>query len=148
MEQPVGNIHLFDRCLNDGGYRRERKRAIFSHGCLSAKRMNARNDSLLLVDHVGDAVREHSVGRGEHVKRLSKQHDLSVRDCAVTKKALMDEAAGDAGLLVDRVFAEGLIRCVDVDLDVDKLESGIHFLVQKSEKGSDILGAFVASLDT
>ncbi len=45
------------------------------------------------------------------------------------------------------VFAEGLVRRVDVDLHVNEFETRIHFLVQKGEKGSDVFGTLISRLD-
>src|SRR5277367_3672466 len=97
------------------------------------------SESLFFVDYVTYAVREHSISRGQYVERLPQEDDLPVRHCAVPEKALMNEAAGDSGLLVNRIFTERLIGRVDVDLHVYEFEVRVHFFVKESKKGVDVL---------
>ena len=53
--------------------------------------------------------------------------DLAVgRSTVVTKEALMDPLSGNSGLLAIGVFPKGLVRRVDVDLNVDELEARIQ----------------------
>src|ERR1700689_1093921 len=102
---------------------------------------------LLLLDDIGDSVREHTIRGGQHIERFPKQDDLAVGCRAVTEEALMDELARDPRLLVNGVFAEGLFWRVDVDLHIDKLEVRIHLLVQKGEKRSDVSWSFIPRIN-
>ena len=108
---------------------------------------NGLGNSSFLVEHVGDAVGEHSIGSGQNVERFAQQHDLAVGCRAVTKESLVDKPAGDPGFLVDRVFTERLVGGVNVNLDVDELETRIHLVVEKREKGSNALRSFVSGID-
>jgi len=99
-----------------------------------------------LVDHVGDATLEHSVGRGEHIERLSKQDDLAIGSRAMTEETLMDLLSGNPGLLVNGILPEGLIRRIDVNLHVNEPKARIHLFVQKSDKSSDVFEPFISRL--
>ena len=76
---------------------------------------------LFLARNVGDSVGEHAVGGCKQIQRLAQQNNLAAGDDAMAKEALMHVPPGDTRLLMNRVLSEGLVRRINVDLDVNEL---------------------------
>src|ERR1700689_3402195 len=104
--------------------------------------------ALLPVDDVSDTARKHAVGPAASKFSASRRRTiLPLAAITMTEEPLMDHFPENPRLLMDRVLPEGLIRRVHVNLHVDELETGIHVLMQKGEKGSDVLRSLISSLN-
>src|ERR1700722_2424482 len=149
MKHPVGDIDLFYRCVDCRCYGGQGESVIGRHGSsidIECWEHPSKTDApyrLLLVDDVGDAIREHPVRSRDDVQGFAQQNDLAVLRSAVPEETLVHILARDARLLMDGVFAKGLARSIDVDLHIDELEAGIHLFVEEGQEGSDVLRPFI-----
>jgi hypothetical protein len=66
-----------------------------------------------LLEDIRHASREHAFGGREDIERFPKQDDFAAFCDAVAEKALMNVLAGNAGLPMNRVLAEGLVWSVE-----------------------------------
>ena len=67
----------------------------------------------------------------DDVDGLPEPFDFAVRGFQVTEELLFDVFARNAGLVVDVIFGERLLRSVDVDLDVLERETWVKLAMQE-----------------